>query len=261
MDIKPIETYYNGYRFRSRLEARWAVFFDALGVEYEYEPEGFSLPSGAHYLPDFKVKCYGTRGERDGDPFDLWIEVKGKMSDYDANKIRNFSSPYTEEIRIGPLECTHYGECKVSLSPHSDYDDHCRRLECTCGYAIGKVDDKIESFSEFYCEITDTKRNIFCLGSTRNPVLIVGTIPNFKCSHDSSALKAYKKMDGCNIYPFNYELIDGDYFAAYPSAHNGRFYLWGDDSHYIWDDDIYAVENAYAKARHARFEHGETPTF
>lgn len=24
MDIKPIETLYNGYRFRSRLEARWA---------------------------------------------------------------------------------------------------------------------------------------------------------------------------------------------------------------------------------------------
>lgn len=38
-DIKPIETIYNGYRFRSRLEARWAVFFDALGVEYQYEPE------------------------------------------------------------------------------------------------------------------------------------------------------------------------------------------------------------------------------
>ena len=28
--IKAIETVYNGYRFRSRLEARWAVFFDAL---------------------------------------------------------------------------------------------------------------------------------------------------------------------------------------------------------------------------------------
>ena len=30
--IKAIETEYNGYKFRSRLEARWAVFFDALGV-------------------------------------------------------------------------------------------------------------------------------------------------------------------------------------------------------------------------------------
>jgi hypothetical protein len=39
MDIKPIETRYNGYRFRSRLEARWAVFFDTLGIEYQYELE------------------------------------------------------------------------------------------------------------------------------------------------------------------------------------------------------------------------------
>ena len=27
--IRPIETEYRGYRFRSRFEARWAVFFDA----------------------------------------------------------------------------------------------------------------------------------------------------------------------------------------------------------------------------------------
>ena len=33
MNIKPIETVYNGYRFRSRLEARWAVFFRAVGIE------------------------------------------------------------------------------------------------------------------------------------------------------------------------------------------------------------------------------------
>jgi hypothetical protein len=33
--IKTIETIYNGYRFRSRLEARWAVFFDAMGIKYD----------------------------------------------------------------------------------------------------------------------------------------------------------------------------------------------------------------------------------
>ena len=31
MSLRPIETHYNGYRFRSRLEARWAVFFEAMG--------------------------------------------------------------------------------------------------------------------------------------------------------------------------------------------------------------------------------------
>lgn len=51
--IKPIETVYNSYRFRSRLEARWAVFFDALEVEYEYEKEGFDLGEYGWYLPDF----------------------------------------------------------------------------------------------------------------------------------------------------------------------------------------------------------------
>ena len=41
--LKAIETFYNGYRFRSRLEAKWAVFMDALGVRWEYESEGFDL--------------------------------------------------------------------------------------------------------------------------------------------------------------------------------------------------------------------------
>ena len=52
-EIKAIETEYNGYRFRSRLEARWAVFFDAINLEYQYEPEGFCGLNGHMYLPDF----------------------------------------------------------------------------------------------------------------------------------------------------------------------------------------------------------------
>lgn len=68
--IKAIETRYKGYRFRSRLEARWAVFFDALGIEYQYEPQGFEKenPHGEplRYLPDFLLPKTGT-----------WVEVKG----------------------------------------------------------------------------------------------------------------------------------------------------------------------------------------
>jgi hypothetical protein len=51
--IKAIETQYKGYRFRSRLEARWAVFFDAVGLNFEYEKEGFDLGEVGYYLPDF----------------------------------------------------------------------------------------------------------------------------------------------------------------------------------------------------------------
>ena len=32
--LKPIQTEYGGFLFRSRLEARWAVFFDACGVDW-----------------------------------------------------------------------------------------------------------------------------------------------------------------------------------------------------------------------------------
>lgn len=64
--IKAIETSYAGHRFRSRTEARWAVFFDALGVRWEYEKEGYELPSG-RYLPDFWLPQFGG-----------WIEVKGE---------------------------------------------------------------------------------------------------------------------------------------------------------------------------------------
>lgn len=63
--IKAIETAYSGHRFRSRLEARWACFMDCLGIEWEYEKEGFDL-DGLWYLPDFwlpKQNC--------------WMEVKG----------------------------------------------------------------------------------------------------------------------------------------------------------------------------------------
>ncbi len=60
--IWPIETRYNGYRFRSRLEARWAVFFDTIRLKYEFESEGYNLGSLGPYLPDFwfpQIRMFG----------------------------------------------------------------------------------------------------------------------------------------------------------------------------------------------------------
>ena len=65
--MKAIETCYNGYRFRSRLEARWAVFFDMAGILYQYEPEGFELKDGTYYLPDFYLPW-----------FNAYVEIKPK---------------------------------------------------------------------------------------------------------------------------------------------------------------------------------------
>lgn len=266
-DLKPIETFYNGYRFRSRLEARWAVFFDALGVEYEYEPEGFLLPSGRRYLPDFKVKCYGTRGgfsspKNNHNPFDLFIEVKGQMTQEDADKIREFALGNNARE---PYHCLGYGECILNQSPNSDYDDHERRWVAPCGMAICKVHG--EHLPDYFtCNVlyeqahnVPTVIDAFYGVEIENPVLIVGNIPAPDYCAQSYDLKSYERMNGIDIYPWNYETIDGDHFAAYPAAEDGCFYLDGDDSNYqTMNLDI--IRDAFRKARQARFEHGETPT-
>jgi hypothetical protein len=72
--IKAIETRYKGYRFRSRLEARWAVFFDSIDIEWEYEPEGYDLGDNLYYLPDFyfpQIRMYGEV-KPDHDIFELY---------------------------------------------------------------------------------------------------------------------------------------------------------------------------------------------
>jgi hypothetical protein len=53
--VRALPAVWRGRRFRSRTEARWAVFFDHLKVGCQYEPEGIALPDGRRYLPDFLV--------------------------------------------------------------------------------------------------------------------------------------------------------------------------------------------------------------
>lgn len=108
--IKAIQTRYAGCHFRSRLEARWAVFMDHLGIGWEYEPEGFETSAGP-YLPDFKVNAAhvqhfagdaygpGTAGE-------VYLEVKGDtLSQHDAERIRAFACDPGERwvIALGPV--------------------------------------------------------------------------------------------------------------------------------------------------------------
>lgn len=69
--LKAIETRYQGCLFRSRLEARWAVFFDALDIPWEYEKEGYDLGEAGWYLPDFwlpQQQCF--------------FEAKGSVADF-----------------------------------------------------------------------------------------------------------------------------------------------------------------------------------
>ena len=72
--MKPIQTFYKGYCFRSRLEARWAIFLDALNAKWSYEVEGFDV-DGIWYLPDFWVHDWN-----------VWIEIKGKAASEEEHR-------------------------------------------------------------------------------------------------------------------------------------------------------------------------------
>jgi len=66
--LTPIETRYKGILFRSRIEARWALFYDKIKEPWEYEREGYKLDESTWYLPDFwmpRMDCY--------------IEIKGAL--------------------------------------------------------------------------------------------------------------------------------------------------------------------------------------
>jgi hypothetical protein len=94
-----LPTEYGGVTFRSRLEARWALFFDALGVIWQYEPEGFDLPSGL-YVPDFWVSGAG------------WFEVKPRSGDSRAVALVNELAVVTGEqvsIAWGTAFALHQG--------------------------------------------------------------------------------------------------------------------------------------------------------
>lgn len=69
-NVRPqaLQTRHSGYLFRSRQESRTAVLLESLGVQYEYERQGYDLGRAGWYLPDFWLPDYNA-----------WIEVKGAI--------------------------------------------------------------------------------------------------------------------------------------------------------------------------------------
>lgn len=87
--LKAIETYWRGNRYRSRLEARWAVFMDAMDIEYRYEPEGFDL-DGLWYLPDFWLPKQA-----------IWLEIKPvEPDDGEAEKAHRLAQASQRPVLI-----------------------------------------------------------------------------------------------------------------------------------------------------------------
>lgn len=82
--IKAYPTTYKGVRFRSRLEATWAAFFDQVGWQWEYEPADLG-----RWSPDFSL-C-GAFGQ-------ILVEVKpiDRFNSNVADKIDDAYPPLLE---------------------------------------------------------------------------------------------------------------------------------------------------------------------
>lgn len=110
--LKPIQTHYKGYHFRSRTEARWAVAFDEADIQYQYEPEGFDLGKAGCYLPDFYLP-----------QVDMYAEVKGKTFTLEElNKAQALAIQSKKSVLLldGPPDFKAYWAVAKSYTKTSD---------------------------------------------------------------------------------------------------------------------------------------------
>ena len=109
--MKAVETTYAGTLFRSRLEARWGAFFDALVWPWTYEP-----PLGRGYLPDFSI----------GGAAPLLVEVKPAVAEQDYLDALG-------KVAVGLDHRWQHDALVVGLSPVAASLDGCCRLHPAAG--------------------------------------------------------------------------------------------------------------------------------
>lgn len=233
--IKAIETRYKGYHFRSRLEARWAVFFDTLGVPWEYEPEGYGRGAD-QYLPDFRL----WRGSRRF-PEGLFVEVKGDPEGLSREAQRNTDRHEYGGVLPGFNESYETGAGGLLLlgdipDPHTGPHLH-KLIQHKGGLVLTwAVFDLYKSPLEILIDDwTEPTATLIVIGGRRRNA-VYGT---------------QELAEACGLRPWD----------AYYHIHDGSFDTEQAD---FWrvvtaSEDLpggYGACRAYAAARSARFEHG-----
>lgn len=239
MAIQAIETHYAGHRFRSRLEARWAVFFENAGIPWEYEPEGYSTPAG-NYLPDFRLQLFSrevifeVKPESERPYESLYWVRDGKDS---HQRDTDLDERWQHAASVSDFYVT-YGLPRMSMDPswssldriRNEYlndfeahgfsgDGHPPTDRCGEQNSLHRIRDngEVESF-EFFC---------------RCPVCYAVEISNMGSMLDYSPERQRLEFTGCCDAPWTYPL---------------PMYCAGDVT----------LLRSYDAARKARFEHGES---
>lgn len=220
-EIKAIQTVYKGFKFRSRLEARWAIFFDEIGIKWEYEKEGYDL-DGLWYLPDFFLPELGLG-------HGYWVEVKGQTPDTDSE-----GEWIGEDIEKAKRLLAKSDSLAVFL---------------LCGAMDISQPPTIIGFSyDENGEIESAEHYSFarCPVCGRVGIAWAGYVMELGCGCYSELNKV---LEGLN-QKIRDRVVPSD--PDYDDWHIRAFRMLRGDSSQV-------IEQAFLKAQQARFEHGEQP--
>ena len=233
--IKAIDTEYNGMLFRSRLEARWAVFFDAAKIKYEYEPEGFEY-HGYRYLPDFYLPETDTYAEVKPDREGIEKDI------IKASKLIYWGGPIKRLVLLGNIP----GPCRdgglwhfpcMYYSTELDYilakpvvgwayfSDNSLDKTGKCELDIGNVWG--EDFTPPFCIGADNR--VYSIGWQTNPqnplkkpcIFTPMTDCQLGGKHTYNCLNSGYTMD--QIIDFQQNTLNPHTFSAYKAARCARF--------------------------------------
>ncbi|MEU8040915.1 hypothetical protein [Streptosporangium sp. NPDC049078] len=224
MIIKAIPTRYAGCWFRSRLEARHAVLFDNLGIRWQYEPEGYLIGPDHDrrpYLPDFYLE-----------DLDVWVEVKGDRAATDLRLLA-----YAASATYGLPKAV--GAWRLLL--------------------LGNLPRVDRGWEVWHHAIVSHPNKYGWEGAkpgmlTQHPVWFNGDIieagyQGVKTRPGTSEISGW-------VAPGLIVGTEDDDFASM----NDHPDFWRFDAHVRREHSLWPAEwAAYAKARSARFEHGEKP--
>ena len=138
-DVTPIPTEYNGIVFRSRLESRWAKFFDIFYIPYEYESEGFK-DGDKKYLPDFYLPTTWLRDFQQG----VHLEIKPEGYDTLQDDYK-WSVMLKKQFVVcfgNPPPYHHYSKTESSLQIYPWWDNCMKIMKCLdCGHTKIEFDE------------------------------------------------------------------------------------------------------------------------
>lgn len=221
MKIKPIETEYHGLRFRSRLEARWAVFFDEIGINYHYEPDGFDL-GDEWYLPDFYL-----------DDFGIYVEIKP----FDRSVVAFIGDGNPWEQKCGKFrDRTNHAILLCYDDPGAGGFQHLFAWDIT---------DSSGGSSEFDCNFYYINKPLLIVYSNR-PDRQICINPAMEGNE-----RILTTVNVCEEYSWHFA------YVAQAEVMNSQYNYFLNQN----GDPLSKLAAAQRKARQARFEHNETPKY